>query len=403
MVSYPRTVLEGLGVALAGAGLGWSAGAWVAPWLGVAMAVVGGVNGLVSGIRRIYPWRTAKGWLAFVLDSTWASLPVASGLLAHLVAAVTRGEFLPAMSTREGHHVYRRGAAFKRGYALTLGNVISGAADVERPRRAQLVRDHEGVHVWQARWFGPLYLPLYGLWAALGAGAGLVMWPVRRRREPLGHVVETCAYYLNPFEWWAYSRDAYWPPHGKIADLGWRKPVCRSFAELREPPTRLVQLHPYDPAWPAMFELERGFIVAALGAVAVEVHHTGSTSVPGLAAKPIIDITLGVADIEDEDAYLPQLEAAGYTFVMREPEWFAHRLFQRQPRVVNLHVFETGCSEIAQMTGFRDWLRAHPDDRDLYERTKRSLSEQEWERVQDYADAKTDVVMDIKRRAGLVA
>ncbi len=220
-------------MALAGAGLGWLGGAWLAPWLGVAMAVVGAVNGWISGRRRIYSWRTRKGIAAFALDSTWAALPVASGLVAHAVAALTNGEYLPAMSEREGHHAYRRGAALKKGYALTLGNVISGAADVERPRRAQLVRDHEGVHVWQARWFGPLYLPLYGLWAAAGAGVGIVVWLLRRRREQLGDVVETCAYYLNPFEWWAYSRDAYWPPHGKIAGVGWRKPVCRSFTELR--------------------------------------------------------------------------------------------------------------------------------------------------------------------------
>jgi GrpB-like predicted nucleotidyltransferase (UPF0157 family) len=164
-----------------------------------------------------------------------------------------------------------------------------------------------------------------------------------------------------------------------------------------------VQLHPYDPAWPAMFARERDLIRAALGDVAVEVHHTGSTSVPGIAAKPLIDITLAVVDIDDEDTYLPQLEAAGYTFLLREPEWFSHRLFQRQPRVANLHVFQVGCSEVAQMTGFRDWLRTHPADRELYERTKRELAEREWVNVQDYADAKTDVVLDIKCRAGLIA
>ena len=232
-VSYPLAVLEGVGVAVAGGALGWVAGAWLHPWVGVAMAMVAAVNGLVSGIRRVYPWRSSRGWLAFVLDSTWASLPVATGLAAHVVALATKGEFLPAMSERQGHHVYRRGAAFKKGYALTLGNVISGAAEVERPRRAQLIRDHEGVHVWQARWFGPFYLPLYGLWSAGGAAVGLLVWLRRGRREPVGHVVETCSYYTNPFEWWAYSRDAYWPPHGKVADVGWKKPVVRSFAEVR--------------------------------------------------------------------------------------------------------------------------------------------------------------------------
>jgi GrpB-like predicted nucleotidyltransferase (UPF0157 family) len=88
-------------------------------------------------------------------------------------------------------------------------------------------------------------------------------------------------------------------------------------------------------------------------------------------------------------------------FVLREPEWFEHRVLRREPRLANLHVFIRGCAEVEQMTGFRDWLRTHPDDRDLYERTKRDLAAREWDVMQDYADAKTDVVTEIKRRAGL--
>jgi GrpB-like predicted nucleotidyltransferase (UPF0157 family) len=162
-----------------------------------------------------------------------------------------------------------------------------------------------------------------------------------------------------------------------------------------------VELVPADPAWPGMFERERAIIEAALGPVAMEVHHTGSTSVPGLAAKPLIDITLVVPNSADEAAYVPALEAAGYAFVLREPEWFEHRLVRREPRLVNVHVFSVGCSEVAQMTGFRDWLRTHPDDRVRYEQAKRALAELEWGQVQDYADAKTDVILEIKRRAGL--
>ena len=166
---------------------------------------------------------------------------------------------------------------------------------------------------------------------------------------------------------------------------------------------RIVEIHPYDPEWPARFERERAAIVDALGAVAVQVEHTGSTSVPGLAAKPKIDITLAVPDSADEHAYVPALEAAGYRFVMREPDWFEHRLLARDAPAVNLHVFSVGCSEIDQMTGFRDWLRTHADDRALYERVKRELAERDWAIVQDYADAKTDIVIEIKRRAGLIA
>lgn len=151
-----------------------------------------------------------------------------------------------------------------------------------------------------------------------------------------------------------------------------------------------------------MFEAERARIVEALGDVAVGVHHVGSTSVPGLGAKPTIDVVLAVADATDEAAYVPALEADGFVFMLREPEWFEHRLLRREPRLVNLHVFSAGCSEIAQMIGFRDWLRANPDDLARYEAVKRELAGRDWAIVQDYADAKTDVVTDIKRRAGLM-
>ena len=227
-------MIEGVAVAAAGAGLGWLAGAWLHPVVGVGMAVVGGLNGAISGVRRVYPARRWAGVAGFVLDRTWACVPGFTGLVAHAVAAVTTGGFVPVASERQGRHVYRRGLVFRKGYALTLGNVVSGAGDVDRPRRARLVADHEGVHVWQARWLGPLYLVLYGLWAALGAVVGLVVWLTRRRREPLGRVVETCSYYLNPFEWWAYSRDANWPPAGVSAGLGWRRPAVRSFESRRQ-------------------------------------------------------------------------------------------------------------------------------------------------------------------------
>ena len=164
---------------------------------------------------------------------------------------------------------------------------------------------------------------------------------------------------------------------------------------------RLVVIHDYDPEWPAMFELARHAIVGALGERAVRVEHTGSTSVPGLAAKPKIDITLAVPDSTDECAYVPALEAAGYRFFLREEDLFDHRLLVRDQPQVNLHVFTVGSSEIEQMTGFRDWLRTHADDRALYERVKRELAERDWAIVQDYADAKTDIVAEIKRRAGL--
>ena len=162
-----------------------------------------------------------------------------------------------------------------------------------------------------------------------------------------------------------------------------------------------ILLVDYDPAWPGLFERENARIRAALGERVVQLEHTGSTSVPGLAAKPCIDMTLVVPDSSDEASYVSALEAAGYVLVIREPDWFEHRVFKGPDTNVNLHVFSPGCQEIERMVGFRDWLRTHDEDRELYERTKRELATREWKFVQNYADAKTEVVDDITTRAGL--
>jgi GrpB-like predicted nucleotidyltransferase (UPF0157 family) len=161
----------------------------------------------------------------------------------------------------------------------------------------------------------------------------------------------------------------------------------------------------YDPRWPELYEREETRIRSALGDRVQQIEHTGSTSVPGLAAKPIIDITMTVADVTDEDAYARDLEAAGYTIRIREnePDSYDHRLFKGPDTNINLHVFSDGCVELERMVGFRDWLRAHDDDRALYENTKRELLKQHWQYVQNYADAKTPVVEEINARAGLPA
>jgi len=162
-----------------------------------------------------------------------------------------------------------------------------------------------------------------------------------------------------------------------------------------------ILLVDYDPAWPGLFERENARIRAALGERVVQLEHTGSTSVPGLAAKPCIDMTLVVPDSSDEASYVSALEAAGYVLVIREPDWYEHRVFKGPDTNVNLHVFSPGCQEIERMVGFRDWLRTHDEDRELYERTKRELATREWKFVQNYADAKTDVVEEIVARAEL--
>jgi GrpB-like predicted nucleotidyltransferase (UPF0157 family) len=160
-----------------------------------------------------------------------------------------------------------------------------------------------------------------------------------------------------------------------------------------------VVLVEHDDGWPARYRTHEERIRAALGDRMVEVHHAGSTSVPGLAAKDVIDVLLVVPDPTDEAAYAPALEAAGYTFHLREPEWHEHRLFKERSPRVNLHVFGPDCEEVRRMLAFRDHLRSDATDRGLYERTKRDLATREWGRVQDYADAKSDVVGDIMTRA----
>jgi GrpB-like predicted nucleotidyltransferase (UPF0157 family) len=160
-----------------------------------------------------------------------------------------------------------------------------------------------------------------------------------------------------------------------------------------------IELVDYDPAWPGLFEREADRIRAALGDRARVLQHTGSTSVPGLVAKPIVDITLAVPNSADEDAYVPSLEAAGYVLRIREPDWYEHRVFKGPDTNVNLHVFSEGCPEIDRMLRFRDWIRSNQADRELYERMKRELAGKEWKYVQDYADAKTAVVREILTRA----
>jgi hypothetical protein len=223
---------EALAASAAGAALAGAVGSLVG--VAVPAAVIGGLNGLVSGHRGIYDWRAPKGVAAFVLDSTWALGTTAAGLVSHAVAAV-RGDagYSEELSRRANRHVYARGLQPRRGFATTFGNVVNGAGDLSSARRAKLVTDHEDVHVWQARGFGPTYPVLYLGWAVGGAVGGAALWLLKRRDQPFTKVVESCAYYLNPFEYWAYSRDDHWPPHGLPETIGPRRPIVRSFSSFR--------------------------------------------------------------------------------------------------------------------------------------------------------------------------
>ena len=171
------------------------------------------------------------------------------------------------------------------------------------------------------------------------------------------------------------------------------------------PPTTsgTVTVVEYDPSWPELFIREKQRIQQILGDTALSVDHVGSTSVPGLAAKPIIDIDLVVPNSADESTYVPQLEAAGYLLIIREPDWHEHRCLKGPDTNINLHVFSPGSPEIHRHQVFRDWLRTHPEDRELYARTKLDLASRDWSDTRGYTEAKDDVIDAIYLRAFGVA
>jgi GrpB-like predicted nucleotidyltransferase (UPF0157 family) len=162
----------------------------------------------------------------------------------------------------------------------------------------------------------------------------------------------------------------------------------------REP--AVVQIADYDPAWPARFEQERRRIEAALGPLALGIQHIGSTAVPGLAAKPVIDVLVEVRDPDDEASYGQRLESAGFALRVREPR---HRLFRTAARDVHVHLWPAGSDEVREYLLLRDWLRTSADDRRLYEDAKRAFAGRHWPDMNYYAEAKSPVIEEIKARA----
>ena len=167
-------------------------------------------------------------------------------------------------------------------------------------------------------------------------------------------------------------------------------------------PATGIDVVDHDPGWPQQFGELAGRIRGALGDGALRVEHVGSTSVPGLAAKPIIDIDLEVIDTSDEAAYIPALEALGFRHVIREPWWYGHRCLVADPPRCNLHVFTFDSAEAARHRIFRDWLRTNPDDVERYDAAKRRAADEAnvaGEHVMDYNARKQQVVREIYARA----
>jgi GrpB-like predicted nucleotidyltransferase (UPF0157 family) len=173
-----------------------------------------------------------------------------------------------------------------------------------------------------------------------------------------------------------------------------RRPDVTTRERVGGPEALTIALHDYDPAWVDTFTEHRERIRAAL--VDVDIEHIGSTSVPGLAAKPIIDIVVAVDDITAEEDYLDALLAAGYELRVRER---GHRLVRTPERDVHVHIYERGALAVDEYLLLRDRLRSDADDRALYESTKRALLNSSWDDMNDYAEAKTDVILAIKVRA----
>ena len=184
--------------------------------LGAFGAAVAGGNGALSGWRGIYDWRRPRGVAGYLLDSTWNLVGITGSLVVHGASHLGRDPgYVAELSHRSGFHVYRRGAVLRRGFALCVGNVVTGAAgrsgldpssEAGRRRRRMIV-EHEGLHVWQQRALGPCFPLLYGGWMLIGAVAGVAAWAVRRdRTESLFRTVERLAYSRNPFEVSAYRR-----------------------------------------------------------------------------------------------------------------------------------------------------------------------------------------------------
>ena len=158
-----------------------------------------------------------------------------------------------------------------------------------------------------------------------------------------------------------------------------------------------IRIVDYDPTWASQFQEHATRIRAALGDITLCIEHIGSTSVPGLPSKPIIDIILVVANCADEDAYLRLLETVGYQLRVRETD---HRMLRTLSRDVHIHVYSSNSSEIERLLAFRDRLRQDASERELYAQTKRELAARDWPDMNAYADAKTQVIERIIARRG---
>lgn len=184
-------------------------------------------------------------------------------------------------------------------------------------------------------------------------------------------------------------------PFQRLSESQSRSAFIGEMPQLTQP----IQIIDYQSNWSDLFHQEAKYIRQILGSTILALDHIGSTAVPGLAAKPIIDIDLSVADSADERSYLPLLEAAGYQLIIREPDWQQHRMLKGPGTDINLHVWTLGSIEAQRHLLFRDWLRANADDRLRYSQLKKMLANQDFKYMSEYNDAKSALIHEIYDRA----
>jgi GrpB-like predicted nucleotidyltransferase (UPF0157 family) len=164
-----------------------------------------------------------------------------------------------------------------------------------------------------------------------------------------------------------------------------------------------VEVVPHNPQWPDAFEAEAKQVAAALGESVVAIHHIGSTAIPNIYAKPVIDLLIEVKDITEVDGRGSAMESLGYE-VMGEYGIAGRRYFRKDNqegiRTHNIHAFEAGSAEVERHLAFRDYLIAHPRDAERYSELKRALAEEHPQSMERYMDGKDGFIKEIDQRAG---
>ena len=189
--------------------------------------------------------------------------------------------------------------------------------------------------------------------------------------------------------------------HAKLGAVDSPRPLAPAHPDSARPFDPAVRVVPSDPAWPRAFASEAARLRAALGTVAVRIEHVGSTAVPGLAAKPIIDIQVSVRSIEPLERYRRPLAALGYLFVpdLESPDYHFFGKPAQRPRTRHLHVCEAGTPQELRHLAVRDFLRAHPAEAEAYAAVKRAAAMRHPGDRLAYMAAKRSFIEGLERRA----